>query len=91
MIASSTDGGSTWQRLTTFFSSSAHLSLRSDAWLATGVSVGLPEPEEGEAVTLVRMPLGEAFACARAGGFAEGQTALTILLAAERLGQQEKE
>lgn len=80
-----------WQRLTTFFSSSAHLSLRSDAWLATGVLVGAPEPEEGEAVTLVRMTLGEAFARARAGGFAEGQTALTILLAAERLGQSERE
>ncbi len=74
-----------WQHLTTFFSSSAHLSLRSDAWLATGVSVGAADPEEGEAVTLVRMPSSEAFALARRGGFAEGQTALAILLAAERL------
>jgi rSAM/selenodomain-associated transferase 1 len=74
-----------WEHLTTFFSSSAHLSLRSDAWLASGVSVGAAEPDDGEAVTLVRLPLPEAFARARAGGFAEGQTALTILLAAERL------
>lgn len=74
-----------WVHLTTFFSSSAHLSLRSDAWLATGVSVGEAHPDEGERVTLVRMPLEEAVRTARRGGFAEGQTALTILLAAERL------
>lgn len=74
-----------WLHLTTFFSSSAHLSLRSDAWLATGVSVGEADPDEEERVTLVRMPLEDAMRTARGGGFAEGQTALTILLAAERL------
>jgi len=74
-----------WVHLTTFFSSSAHLSLRSDAWVATGVSVGEAHLDEQERVTLVRMPLQEAVKTARAGGFAEGQTALTILLAAERL------
>ncbi len=80
-------GGSAeeWQHLSTFFSSSAHISLRSDAWLATGVELGEPAPEEGEEVTLVRMPLDEAVSRARSGGFAEGQTALTILLAAEHL------
>ncbi len=74
-----------WTQLTTFFSSSAHLSLRSDAFLATGVELGEASPEAGENVTLVRQPLAEAVASARAGGFAEGQTALTILLAAEHL------
>ena len=74
-----------WTHLTTFFSSSAHLSLRSDAFLATGVELGEADPEEGENVTLVRLPLREAVARARAGSFAEGQTALTILLAAEHL------
>ena len=74
-----------WTHLTTFFSSSAHLSLRSDAFLATGVELGESDPEEGEDVTLVRLPLREGIARARAGGFAEGQTALTILLAAEYL------
>jgi len=80
-------GGSAeeWQHLSTFFSSSAHMSLRSDAWLATDVELGEPALEEGEEVTLVRMPLNEAISRARSGGFAEGQTALTILLAAERL------
>ena len=74
-----------WTHLTTFFSSSAHLSLRSDAFLARGVELGEAAPEEGEDVTLVRMSLPEAIARARLGGFLEGQTALTILLAAERL------
>jgi rSAM/selenodomain-associated transferase 1 len=76
-----------WTHLTTFFSSSAHLSLRSDAFLARGVSLGETSLDDDEALTLIRMPLGEAVALARAGGFAEGQTALSILLAAERLEQ----
>ncbi|MEP6978831.1 MAG: TIGR04282 family arsenosugar biosynthesis glycosyltransferase [Thermoleophilia bacterium] len=71
--------------LTTFYSSSAHLSLRSDVFLATGVEVGEATPDENEDVTTVRMPLAEAVARARKGGFVEGQTALAILLAAERL------
>ena len=85
-------GGETaeWQHLSTFFSSSAHLSLRSDAWLATGVSVGEPDPDEEERVTLVRVPLGEAVEQARRGGFAEGQTALTILLAGEHLDRERR-
>ncbi len=74
-----------WHHLSTFFSSSAHLSLRSDAFLARGVELAEAAPEEGEALTLVRMRFAEAVARARAGGFAEGQTALTILLAATRL------
>ena len=77
-----------WTHLTTFFSSSAHLSLRSDAFLATGVELGEADPGEDENVTLVRLPFGEAVARARAGGFAEGQTALTVLLAAEHLERQ---
>ncbi len=76
---------SSWSHLTTFFSSSAHLSLRSDAFLALGVELSASDLDEGEQLTLVRMPLREARTRARAGGFAEGQTALTILLAAERI------
>jgi uncharacterized protein len=75
-----------WHHLSTFYSSSAHTSLRSDAWLALDVEiVGETVEEEWEDVTLVRMPLAEALSSARSGGFTEGQTALTILLAAERL------
>lgn len=75
----------TWSHLTTFYSSSAHISLRSDAYLARGVEVGEAAPDEHEDVSLVRMPVQEALARARAGGFAEGQTALAILLAAGEL------
>jgi uncharacterized protein len=74
-----------WRHLTTFYSSSAHISLRSDAFLATGVEVGTAAPDQDEEVELVRMPLAEALGRARAGGFAEGQTALAILLAAPHL------
>ncbi len=74
-----------WTHLSTFFSSSGHLSLRSDAYLAEDVVLGERTPDGDEPLTAVRMPVGEAVALARAGGFAEGQTALTILLAAERL------
>jgi rSAM/selenodomain-associated transferase 1 len=72
----------TWRHLTTFYSSSAHISLRSDAFLATGVEIGAASPDADEDVELVRMPLADALERARTGGFAEGQTALAILLAA---------
>jgi ADP-ribose pyrophosphatase len=74
-----------WRHLTTFYSSSAHLSLRSDAFLATGVAVGNAAPDADEDVELVRLPLVECLARAREGRFAEGQTALAILLAAPHL------
>jgi uncharacterized protein len=78
----------TWRHLTTFYSSSAHLSLRSDAFLATGVEVGAAKPDAEEDVELVRMPLAEALERAHVGGFAEGQTALAILLAAPHLNRR---
>jgi uncharacterized protein len=74
-----------WQHLTRFYSSSAHLSLRSDAFLATGVVLERPQPAENEDLTVVRMPVDSALARARAGDFVEGQTALALLLAATRL------
>jgi rSAM/selenodomain-associated transferase 1 len=74
-----------WRHLTTFYSSSAHLSLRSDAFLATGVEVGSAAPDHDEQLELVRLPLVDALERARAGGFHEGQTALAILLAAPHL------
>jgi len=74
-----------WRHLTTFYSSSAHLSLRSDAFLATGVEVGAATPDVDEHVELVRLPLAQALERAQAGEFAEGQTALAILLAAPHL------
>jgi ADP-ribose pyrophosphatase len=74
-----------WRHLTTFYSSSAHLSLRSDVFLATGVEVGAPAPDADERLELVRLPLVEVLDRAAAGAFAEGQTALAILLAAPYL------
>jgi rSAM/selenodomain-associated transferase 1 len=74
-----------WRRLSTFYSSSAHLSLRSDAFLATGVVLGTPEPGDDEEVAVVRLPLEEALGRARAGKLVEGQTALALLLAAPYL------
>ena len=74
-----------WRHLTTFFSSSAHLSLRSDAYLATGVTLGVASPDEMERLDVVRMPVAEAIALARAGRVTEGQSALAILLAAPYL------
>jgi ADP-ribose pyrophosphatase len=77
-------GGSAreWRQLTTFYSSSAHLSLRSYVFLATGVVLGQASPELDEHVTVVGVPAAELFADARAGRIREGQTALALLLAA---------
>jgi uncharacterized protein len=72
-----------WRHLSSFYSSSAHMSLRSDAFLARNVRLETPSHDEGEAVSVVRLPWAEAIARARRGGFAEGQTALAILLAAD--------
>jgi uncharacterized protein len=76
-----------WRHLTTFYSSSAHLSLRSDAFLATDVALETPQPGEGEDLVVVHMPIDDALARARAGDFVEGQTALALLLAAPHLDQ----
>jgi rSAM/selenodomain-associated transferase 1 len=67
--------------LTTFYSSSAHLSLRSDVYLARGVTLGEPAPDPDEDLCVVRMPFAEAVALARRGRLTEGQTALAIFLA----------
>ena len=77
--------GGTWRHLGTSFSSSAHLSLRSDAFLATGVEVDPARPRDEEEVTVVRMPVGEALDHARSGRIVDGQTALCLLLAASHL------
>ena len=77
--------GGQWRSLTTFYSSSAHLSLRSEAFLVTDVEVGTARPDADEDIEIVRMPVAEALLLSRTGGFAEGQTALAILLAAEHL------
>jgi rSAM/selenodomain-associated transferase 1 len=79
-----------WRHLTTFYSSSAHLSLRSDAFLATGVSLGTPHPGEHEDVVTVLLPVEEALARARSGAILEGQTALALLLSAPQLAAERR-
>lgn len=74
-----------WRHLSTFYSSSAHLSLRSDAFLATDVVLGEPHPDAEEELSTVRIPVAQALEQARAGLFREGQTALALLLAAPYL------
>jgi glycosyltransferase A (GT-A) superfamily protein (DUF2064 family)/8-oxo-dGTP pyrophosphatase MutT (NUDIX family) len=74
-----------WRHLTTFYSSSAHISMRSEAFLATGVSLGRAAPGLDKGVTVLRMPVSEAVARARAGEFRDGQSALALLLAAPYL------
>jgi 8-oxo-dGTP pyrophosphatase MutT (NUDIX family) len=51
-------GGSApaWRHLMTFYSSSAHLSLRSDAFLATGVEADVARPDVDEEVALESPP-----------------------------------
>jgi ADP-ribose pyrophosphatase len=77
---------SSWRHLSTFYSSSSHLSLRSDAFLARDVDLASPTGDEEERLVTVRLPLEEALERARRGLFVEGQTALAILLAAPFLG-----
>ncbi|WP_217924568.1 DUF2064 domain-containing protein [Miltoncostaea oceani] len=77
--------GGDWRHLSTFFSSSAHIGLRSDAFLATDVEVGAPRPDEDEEIEVVRLPVAEALRRAREGRMVEGQTALCLLLAAPHL------
>ncbi len=74
-----------WRHLTTFYSSSAHVSLRSEAFLATGVVLGRARPEQDEDVSVVILPVAEALERARAGALRDGQTALAVLLAARYL------
>jgi rSAM/selenodomain-associated transferase 1 len=71
-----------WRHLSSFYSSSAHIGLRSDAFLATGVVLQPPVRDEEEAMSVVLLPWAEAVERARRGAWAEGQTALAILLAA---------
>jgi uncharacterized protein len=77
-----------WRHLSSFYSSSAHMSLRSDAFLARGVRLATPSRDAGETISVVRLPWAEAVTRARRGGFAEGQTALALLLAAEACGDE---
>ena len=74
-----------WRRLTAFYSAGAHVGLRSDAFLATGVVLGPSRAASDEDAAIVRVPVREALRQARAGELRDGQTALALLLAAPYL------
>jgi ADP-ribose pyrophosphatase len=68
-----------------FYSSSAHLSLRSHAFLALGVELGDARREPTELLEVVPLDVEDALARARTGEINEGQSALAILKAEPRI------
>jgi rSAM/selenodomain-associated transferase 1 len=79
-------GGSArdWRHLTTSYPSSTYLSLRTEIFLAVGVTLGRATGLDDD-VAVVRLPVAEALSRAREGGFREGHTALALVLAAPTL------
>ena len=70
-------------RLGQFYSSSAHLNLSSEVYLARGVRlVHEPHLEETELLQRLILPVREALDLAQRGGINEGQSAYAVLLAA---------
>src|SRR4051812_16110488 len=67
--------------LARFYSSSAHITLSSEAYLATGVILGEMQLEETELLQRLILPASEVLAMARQGQISEGQSAYAILLA----------
>ncbi len=71
--------------LARFYSSSAHINLSSDVYLAVGVMLGEQHLEETELLELVTLPARKGLALARSGGITEGQSAYAVLLAEEKI------
>lgn len=68
--------------LARFYSSSAHINLDSEIYLATGVRLEQEQQlEETELLHRVVLDASEAVALARQGGISEGQSAYAVLLA----------
>ncbi len=68
-----------------FYSSSAHLTLKSYPFLAVGVELGASRLEETELLQVVPTPADEVLRRVRAGAFGGGQSALSLLLAEPRI------
>ncbi len=77
--------------LAQFYSSSAHLDLASEIYLATGVTLGQAELEETELIQRLVLPAREALALARKGKVKEGQSAYALLLAEPHILARENE
>jgi ADP-ribose pyrophosphatase len=67
--------------LARFYSSSAHITLSCEAFLATGVTLGEMQLEETELLQRLILPADEVLSMARQGRISEGQSAYAILLA----------
>ena len=76
-----------------FYSSSAHINLASQIFLATEVRLeeALQQLEETELLQRVVLPAHQAIALAQQGGIAEGQSAYAMLLAAPYILAREKQ
>lgn len=75
--------------LARFYSSSAHLNLDSEIFLATGVKLGEAQLEETELLQRLVLPAREVLALAQRGGISEGQSAYAVLLAAPYILERE--
>jgi len=71
--------------LARFYSSSAHINLSSEVYLAVGVRLGQQHLEETELLERVILPAREGLTLARQGGITEGQSAYAVLLAESRI------
>ena len=67
--------------LARFYSSSAHITLSCEVFLATGVTLGEMQLEETELLQRLVLPAAEVLSMARQGRISEGQSAYAILLA----------
>ncbi len=77
--------------LARFYSSSAHITLSCDVFLATGVTLGEQQLEETELLQRLVLPAREVLAMARRGEVAEGQSAYALLLAEPHILARENE
>lgn len=64
-----------------FYSSTAHLTLEGQVYLALGVELAQPDREATELLEVVPLPADEVFARARSGAINDGQSALALLMA----------
>jgi ADP-ribose pyrophosphatase len=69
------------ERVGDFVSSSAHLTLRCNVYVATGVELGAAHLEETELLRVVPVATEEAFAWARDGRINDAQSALAVMMA----------
>ncbi len=67
--------------LATFYSSTAHLNLSSNIYLATGVKLGQQALEATEILERLILPARQALALVRQGAVQDGQSAYALLLA----------